>query len=258
MTAPVVLSEYRGRVLLLTINRPEALNALNAEVIAALIEHVGTAAQDPLVRAIGLRGAGGRAFVAGADIKAMPGRDAAAGEQLSLSAHRLHTALRQCRKPVVAGIQGYALGGGLELALACDIRIGDTKAKLGLPEVTLGILPGGGGTVRLSRAIGPAAARAMVMTGEPIDASRAFALGLLTEVHEPDAFEAAFMARLDKLAGMSGHALAQIKSLLDMVQECDLATAEAAEAKALGLCFAHEDAQEGMRAFIEKRPPDFA
>lgn len=246
-----------GGVATLTIDRPEALNALNAAVIARLRAAVGDLAGDPHVRCIVITGAGEKAFVAGADIAQFTDATPAVAETLALSVKALHDAMRACRKPIVAAINGFCLGGGLELALACDIRIASARAKFGLPEIRLGIMPGGGGTARLARCAGPAIARALAMTGEMIDAPRALALGIVTEVHPSEQLAAAAGALAARLAGYSPFALAQLKAVCDLVGEVDLDSACVIEAKAFALCFSTADQKEGAAAFLEKRNPVF-
>jgi enoyl-CoA hydratase len=178
----VLLVERLGAVERLTINRPAALNALNAQLLDALEAAFGRLAGERAVRAVVLTGAGEKAFAAGADIKEMAGLGPLEAEALARRAKRLHDAIIACPKPVLAAINGFALGGGFELALACDLRIAAEGARFGLPEVKLAVLPGGGGTARLSRLIGPAVARALCLTGELIPAERAYALGIVSEL----------------------------------------------------------------------------
>ena len=178
--------EWDGELAVVTIDRQEKLNALNAEVLVELGEVFESLAADAAVRAVILTGAGGRAFVAGADIAELARLDSLAAVRLSREGQRIFGNIERSPKPVIAAVGGWALGGGCELALACHLRIASTSARFGLPEVGLGIIPGYGGTVRLARAVGASHATEMILTGEPVDAARAEAIGLVSAVVEPD------------------------------------------------------------------------
>lgn len=258
MAEGVVITGRKGSVLNITINRPDALNALNQAVVGQLKACFHDATAEDSVRAIVLSGAGEKAFVAGADIKELIDLSPAEAERCALSAKAMHDAIRVCPKPVIAAINGYCLGGGFELALACDLRIAAETARFGMPEIKLGVLPGGGGTAQLSRIAGAGIARALCLSGDMITAERAYALGIVSEVVASDALARAAAAKAEELAALSPVAVRQVKSLLDVVGEVDLESAQAAEAKAFALCFASEDHTEGMQAFIEKRKPAFA
>lgn len=257
MTEGAVICEQTGAVARLVVNRPEALNALNAAVISGLYAAFSRLAEDRSCRVIVLRGAGDRAFVAGADVAefaaALPADALAVAERT----RRLHSAMVSAPQPVVAAIGGYCLGGGFELALACDIRIASRKAQFGLPEIKLGIMPGGGGTFRLARIAGSSVARQLSMTGEMIGAERAHGLGIVASVHEPDEFERAIAELADRLASYSPFALAQLKSALNAAEGGGVESACEAEMKAFALCFSTSDQKEGVRAFLEKRRPVF-
>jgi enoyl-CoA hydratase len=246
-----------GPVRTIIINRPEFRNAINAEVSSELIAAITDAAVEQTVRVIILTGAGQKAFVAGADIRAMANATPAQAEAISRSSKALHEAVRRCPKPIIAAVNGHCLGGGLELAMACDIRLAARSASFGLPEIRLGIVPGGGGTVRLSRLIGSAAARAFCLTGQVITAERAATLGLVYAVVELDELMSAAKKLAGDLAGLSAFALGQLKSILDKAVECDIETGETLEGKTFALCFSHPDQREGMMAFLEKRKPNF-
>ncbi|MCC5999305.1 MAG: enoyl-CoA hydratase/isomerase family protein [Pararhodobacter sp.] len=241
----------------ITVNRPNALNALNAAVLEGLAAAVDRAVADPDVRVIVLRGAGERAFIAGADIADFVGATPPDALAMAARIRRPMDAIVASPKPVVAVIHGFCLGGGLEIALACDIRIAADSAKLGVPEVKLGILPGGGGTVRLTKIAGSSVARQLCMLGEPITAQRAFDLGLLAAVHPEAELDSAADALTGRLAQMPPFALAQMKSSLNMAMHADTDTALQAEIKSFALCFSTEDQQEGAKAFLEKRKPVF-
>jgi enoyl-CoA hydratase len=259
MTAePVVLVTRQGPVATVTVNRPKALNPLNAEVLRHLTAAFETLGADRDCRVIVLTGAGERSFIAGADISEFIGATPEDALALGARIRRVTSLMAQAPQPVVAAINGFCLGGGLELALACDIRIASSNARLGLPEIKLGILPGGGGTVRLTRIAGSSVARTMCMTGEPIDAARAEAMGLVASVHAPEALAGAVEALTALLAAMPRFALAQLKATLNAAMTADVDTALDHEIRSMALCFSHPDQDEGARAFLEKRAPRFA
>jgi enoyl-CoA hydratase len=256
MSDCVVIQDFAG-VRTIIINRPAQRNALNAAVVTALGDAIGDATHDEAVRALVLTGAGDESFVAGADIAEMMEASPENAERIACRAASIHDRLRRCGKPLIAAVNGYCMGGGLELAIACDIRIAAKSAIFALPEIRLGIIPGAGGATRLARIIGDGPARALCMTGGSIDAARAYALGLVTELAEPAELKALAQKRAADIASFSGFALAQLKSVLDHSADCDLAAAEALEQKAFALCFASPDQREGMTAFLEKRKPRF-
>jgi len=257
MAYETLLIERAEAIATIVVNRPTALNALNAQVFEDLSQAFGELADDSAVRVIVLRGAGERAFVAGADIKEMVDMAPAAAEQRSWRGMRLYDQIRHQPQPVVASIHGYALGGGMLLAMACDVRIAADTAAFGYPEIRLGIFPGTGGTVLIDRLIGPGTARAICLTGERFSAERAFQLGIVTHLVAA-ADLAAETARLaDLMAGYSPVALRELKTVLNASIEGDFEAARAAEVAAYGRCFASEDRVEGMQAFIEKRAPKF-
>ena len=191
MEKTVIETSRSSRVATIAIDRPKALNALNGSIIREITDQIEALSANDGVGAIVITGAGDKAFVAGADINQFVTATPAAAEQLALLTKRMHDALRDCDKPVLAAVNGLCLGAGFELALACDVRIASSAAKFGLPEIKLGIMPGGGGTVRLSRLAGASVASALAFTGETITAERAFGLGILHSVHEPDALREA-------------------------------------------------------------------
>ncbi|MET4204441.1 MULTISPECIES: enoyl-CoA hydratase-related protein [unclassified Bradyrhizobium] len=257
MTQKLVTSQINGVVGTIVVRRPKALNALNAAVLKQLLDAINELSSDSAVRVLQLTGEGDRAFIAGADISEFVG--ASPADALAIAARIKHVtdALVECPKPVVAVVNGFCLGGGLELALACDIRIASSKAQFGLPEVKLGILPGGGGTVRLTKLVGASVARLLAMTGDPISASRALELGLIASMHEPENLPDAAQELALKLAAHSPFALAQLKSSLKVAVDADTEAACQAEIKAFALCYSTKDKEEGARAFLEKRTPVF-
>lgn len=243
------------RLAIVTVNRPEARNALNSRVLSELsmaIEHLSMAAD---VGAIILTGAGDKAFVAGADIKEMVGLTALEMQRFSEAGRRLGDRMAACNKPIIAAINGYALGGGCELALACDIRIAADHAKLGQPEVGIGIIPGFGGSQRLTRLVGPGWASEMIFSGEMVDAAMAARIGLVNRVVPADRLleEAKALAR--KILEKSPAAIALAKACLRAAQEMPLSAGLDYETAAFGVVGSTQDKAEGMRAFIEKRKP---
>ncbi len=247
--------EMEDRLAIVTINRPEALNALNASVLRALsmaIEHLSMA---QAVGAIVLTGAGEKAFVAGADIKEMATLSALEMRAFSEMGRRLGDAMAVCSKPIIAAINGYALGGGCELALACDIRIASDRARIGQPEVNIGIIPGFGGSQRLPRLIGAGWAAEMIYTGDPVDAATAERIGLVNRVVPADRLleEAKTLAR--KILEKSPAAIALAKACLRAANDMPLSSGLDFETAAFGVVGSTHDKEEGMRAFIEKRKP---
>ena len=257
MSEQLVTVDVDGPIGTITVRRPKALNALNRDVVAGLQAAVARLSADPSVRVILLQGEGERAFVAGADIAEFVGASPADALAIAARIRIVTEALVAAPKPVVAVVGGFCLGGGFELALACDIRIASTTARFGLPEIKLGILPGGGGTVRLTKIAGSSVARMLTMTGDPIDAERAYALGLVASVHPPEELAAAAAALAAKLAALPPFALAQLKSSLNIAVDTASAAACDAEIKAFALCYSTADQTEGAAAFLEKRRPGF-
>ena len=257
MAYETLLFDTDGPVATITINRPQALNALSTQVfteMGALLEQI---AQDTAIRVVVLRGAGEKSFVAGADISEMAGMTRAQAEARSWNGMRLYDRMRRLPQPIIASIQGYALGGGMLIALACDIRVASTRASFGYPEIKLGIFPGTGGTVLIDRLLGAAAARAICILGERLSAERAFQLGIVTRLVEPGELGAATAAAAQTIAGYSPLALRELKRALNASLELDFASAREVEIEAYGAAFDSQDRQEGMRAFLEKRAPKF-
>ena len=221
MTHQLVTTDIDGAIGTITVRRPQALNALNATVMKGLLDGIMRLSGDAAVRVVQLTGEGDRAFIAGADISEFVGASPADALAIAARIKLVIDALTRCPKPVVAVVNGFCLGGGLELALACDIRIASTKAQFGLPEIKLGILPGGGGTVRLTKIAGSSVARMMTMTGDPIPASRALELGLVASIHEPEMLAKEAKILTDKLAALPPFALAQLKSALNIAADTD-------------------------------------
>lgn len=246
-----------GAVATIRINRPRAANALSADVRERLLACVERLEAMPRVRAVILTGAGEKVFAAGSDIREMLPMTASQSVALSESIQRLASRLAALPQPVVCAVNGWCLGGGLELALACDIRIAADHARFGLPEARIGIMTGGGGLPRLVRIVGGGAARAMALTGDVIDARRAHELGLVWLVCERSKLLDEARALAGRIASLSPVALAQIKRTMAVVENADLASGIRAEAQACAVCFTSDDKAEGMQAFLEKRQPDF-
>jgi enoyl-CoA hydratase len=252
-----VLVERRGAVALVTLNRPDRLNALNRALLEALRDAVRSLEADPGVRAVVVTGAG-RAFAAGADIAEMRGMTALEGERFSRLGHEAFASLEALAVPTVAAVNGFALGGGCELACACDWIYATRRARFGQPEVNLGLLPGFGGTSRLLRRVGVAWTKELVLTGEPIGTEIGERIGLVNRTFEdPDALLAAALAAGEAIAQKGPVAVALAKRVLQEGQDADVRTAHALESAAFGTVFASRDREEGMDAFLEKRAPKF-
>ncbi len=244
-------------MVVLTISRPAKLNALNGEVLGELEEAVGRFETDASLRAMIVTGAGGKAFVAGGDIAELAGLTPAEAETYALRGQRLFRRLETAGKPSIAAINGYALGGGLELALACTLRVAAAGAMLGLPEVRLGVIPGYGGTQRLPRLVGRARALDLMLGGEPVNAAEAHRIGLVDHVVE----EARLIEFARSLAGRilknGPLAVALAMRAVDVGLNTGIEEGLRFEATAFGLAAASEDRREGLRAFLEKRAPVF-
>ncbi|HVZ47592.1 MAG TPA: enoyl-CoA hydratase-related protein [Gemmatimonadaceae bacterium] len=256
MTADLILVETRDRVATVTINRPDKLNALNAAVLEALDAAMRRLGADAAVGAIVITGAG-RAFVAGADIGEIAAEPRDALEAFAARGQAVFGAIEAMRKPVIAAVNGFALGGGCELALACHVRVASARAKFGLPEVKLGLIPGYGGTQRLPRLVGRGAALRLVLTGEPVDATEAHRVGLADLVTEPDMLLDAARALAQSCAANGPVALARALEAVGTGLDLPLTDALRVEARLFGSLGDTADMREGTRAFLEKRPASF-
>jgi enoyl-CoA hydratase len=247
----------RAAVRTITVNRPDKLNALNLETLNELTLAFSQAAQDDSVRVVVLTGAGDKAFVAGADISQMNGYTPVQAQSFSRTGQRLMSSIERLGKPVIARIQGFALGGGMELAMCCHLRIASEKAKFGQPEINLGLIPGFGGTQRLLRLAGRGAALELCLTGSTIGAHRAYELGVVTRVVTPESLDETVNALADQLAGAAPLAAASILDTVLQGGETSLDQGLEFETQAFALMFATEDMQEGTTAFLEKRKAVF-
>jgi len=253
--ADLVRSERRGAVALLTLNRPDALNALDRGILETLGEALGAVARSD-ARALVLTGEG-RAFAAGADIEAMSRMTPVEGEAFSRLGHETFAALEALEIPTIAAVNGFALGGGCELACACDWIYASQKAVFGQPEVKLGLIPGFGGTSRVVRRVGVAWAKEIILAGANLKADVAVQIGLANRVFEPDELVEKAIETGELVAANGPIAVALAKQVLQEAQDADVRVAHALEQKAFGFVFATEDRNEGLAAFLEKRAPAF-
>jgi enoyl-CoA hydratase len=258
MTEPVLLSSDRGPIRVLTVNRPDKLNALDAATLDALHGAFSAAATDPAVRVVVLTGAGPKAFVAGADIAGMNTLTPVQGRDFALRGQRMMRLVETLPKPVIAMVNGFALGGGLELAMCCHLRVAADTAKVGQPEVNLGLIPGFGGSQRLLRLAGRAATLELCLTGAPVDAARALQLGIVNRVLPAAELEAQVMALAEQLAAAAPLALRGVLDCVNYGGECGIEEGLAYEATQFGLMFVTDDMREGTTAFLERRKPAFA
>ena len=252
-----LLVEIVDDIAVITINRPKALNALSTAVLEELGDVFTELQDNPNLACVILTGGGDKAFVAGADIAAMQAMTAVEAESFARLGHKVFNVIESFAKPVIAAVNGFALGGGCELAMACDVRIASENARFGQPEVNLGVIPGFGGTLRLSRLVGKGRAKELIFTGDMIDAEEALRIGLANKVVVPEQLldEAQKMAA--KIASKGPLAVSLAKQAVDNGLEMDIDRAGRYEAGLFGLCFASDQQKEGMLAFLEKRPAKF-
>ncbi|GAB4164243.1 MAG: enoyl-CoA hydratase-related protein [Geothermobacteraceae bacterium] len=252
-----LLVEIADGIALVTVNRPSSLNSLNPATIAELGRALEALEQDRNVRVVILTGAGSRAFIAGGDISVMAPLGPMEAREVARNAQKLFCQIEKMPKVVIAAINGYALGGGCELAMACDIRLAARSARLGQPEVNLGIIPGWAGTQRLPRLVGKGIAKQLLITGEMVPAERAREIGLVNEVYPDDELLDAARRMARTIADKPQVAVRLIKEAVDNGLEMESERAFEYEADLFGLCFATEDQKEGMAAFLEKREPEW-
>lgn len=248
-----VLLEKEGSIATVTINRPKALNALNSETLVELNSVLDILEEDESIYAVILTGSGEKAFVAGADITEMKDLSVQEGRKFSNLGNRVFRRLETLEKPVIAAVGGFALGGGCELALSCDIRIASEKAKFGQPEVGLGITPGFGGTQRLARVVGLGMAKEMIYTGKVIKAEEALRIGLVNRIVPPESLMEEAKTLALTIAKQAPIAVKLSKAAINRGMQMDIDTAITFEAEVFGECFSSQDQKEGMTAFVEKR-----
>jgi len=256
MSYKTIEVDISGAIATLTFNRPKVLNALNLEVIAEFGQAISELPKPPEVKVLLLTGSG-RAFVAGADISVLEGLDPLGAKEFARKGQSLLLALEALDIPVIACVNGFALGGGCEIAMACDFVCASEDAKLGQPEINLGLIPGFGGTQRLARLVGKARAKELCMTGRVITAQEAFAMGLVTRVFPTESLMEETLKIATAIAEKGPVALRAIKHVIDNGFDVDLKNGCALEADAFSICFASPDQKEGTSAFLEKRPPKF-
>jgi enoyl-CoA hydratase len=251
-----ILVEILDRVAVLTINRPEKLNALSEQVRSDVLDALAQLENDDSVGALVITGAGDKAFIAGADISEFDGRSPI-DQRNAMRQPRIFDAMAAFRKPVLAMINGFCLGGGCELAMSCDIRVSSDRAKLGQPEINLGIIPGGGGTQRLPRLVGSGQAMRLILSGEMIGAAEAQQIGLVDLVVPHDELRAETLKLAGKIASKSPLTLKLAKQAIKASQQLPINDGLLYERDLFCLCFSTEDMKEGVKAFLEKRPADW-
>lgn len=253
----VLLVEKEDGIATVTINRPKVLNALNDQVFSELKQAFEMMEPDDEVKVVVITGAGDKAFVAGADIAMMSTHTFLQARELAYQGFKAQQSIARFSKPTIAAINGFAFGGGCEIAMCCDIRIASEQASFGQAEMNLGIIPGGGGTQRLPRLVGMGIAKEMVFTGKPIDAKRAYEVGLVNRVVPHAELMNEVMKMAKTLMSKSSVTLKFAKTAMDLGIETDLETGLQIERELFAECFATEDMREGLNAFLEKRKPSF-
>lgn len=251
-----LLLKKEGNVAILSINRPKALNALNTSVLEELNQAINTIEKDEEIYVVVITGEG-KAFVAGADITEMKDKTPEEAREFANLGLEVFRKIELMEKPVIAAVNGFALGGGCELAMSCDIRVAGEKAKFGQPEVGLGITPGFAGTQRLARLVGAAKAKELIFTGDMISAAEAEKIGLVNKVVSQEELMEKAMDLANKIASKGQLAVRYSKKAINRGIETDIETGMALERELFALCFATEDQKEGMTAFVEKRKPNF-
>ncbi len=252
-----ILLEKKGVVAVVSINRPKALNALNLQTLQELLHCFEGLGEDEETAVVILTGSGEKAFVAGADISHMQNLDAIEARKFAMLGHQLAKTVEGLPQPVIAAVNGFALGGGCELAISCDMRFASENAKFGQPEVNLGVIPGFGGTQRLPRLIGKGLANELLFSGDIIDAAEALRIGLVNKVCKQDELLDKCMVLAEKIASRGPLAVKLCKEAVNNGMEMELSRACQYEADLFSLCFASAEQKEGMSAFLEKRAPKF-
>lgn len=251
-----LLLKKQGSVAILSVNRPDELNALNTEVLEELENAIMQIERDGEIHVLILTGEG-RAFVAGADISEMENMNPIDARDFAKKGMDVFRRIELMEKPTIAAVNGFALGGGCELAMCCDIRIASEKAKFGQPEVGLGITPGFAGTQRLARLVGLGKAKELILTTDIIDAQEAYRIGLINKITSKDELINSALEMANKIASKGQIAIRYAKHAMNRGIETDIETGMAIEREVFGLCFATEDQKEGMAAFLEKRKPNY-
>ncbi len=252
-----ILLDSKEGIATITFNRPKALNALNRALLGELSDALDAIAGDEEIRVLILTGAGDKAFVAGADISELATFDALQGKVFARQGQQVFAKLQELSIPVIGAVNGFALGGGSEIALACDFIYASENAKFGLPEITLGLIPGFGGTQRLPRLIGPNRAKEMIYTGKMISAAEAQSIGMVNQLLPAEGLMDAVMETAKAIAAKGKVSLRAAKGAINTGLNADLDTGCRIECDAFALCMASEDAKEGTKAFLEKRKPEF-
>jgi enoyl-CoA hydratase len=252
-----ILFEVEDGVAIVTFNRPKALNAMNSETMCELMDAVNRIRADEAIKVMILTGSGEKAFVAGADISQMQDMRPQAALAFMELGHETMRLMETMPKPVIAAVNGFALGGGTEISMSCDFRFASENARFGQPEILIGLIPGWGGTQRLARLIGIGRAKELIMGGEQIDAKRAFEIGLVNRVYPLDQLMAETKKFAKKLANLPGFALKMAKHAINFGYDLSLDNANRLEMECCAQCFSTDDQKEGMKAFLEKRKPNF-
>jgi enoyl-CoA hydratase len=252
-----VILEKENDLAILTVNRPKALNALNKDTLLDIQAAVAEVSNDPAIKVLIITGSGEKAFVAGADIAYMKDFNVREGRAFGQLGQQVFRSIELMEKPVIAAVNGFALGGGCELALSCDIRLASENAVFGQPEVALGVTPGYGGTQRLPRLIGEGLAKELIFSSSNLKAYDAYRVGLVNHVYQAAELMAEAKKLAAKIAQQAPLAVANSKTAINRGMQVDLDTAMQIEADLFGMCFATEDQKEGMQAFVEKRKPAF-
>lgn len=252
-----IMFGVEGSVAVITFNRPEVLNALNEETMQELGSAMSECKQDGTVRVVILTGVGDKAFIAGADINEFVGKSPAMIMGFAELGHNVVRIMETMGKPIVAAVNGYALGGGLEISMACDMRFASDKARFGQPEILLGLIPGMGGTQRLSRLVGIGLARELIMSGEQVTAQRAYDIGLVNRVFPAEQLMEETKKFAQRLAGLPPFALRMAKYAINYGYDLALENANSLELQCFSQCWSTEDLKEGVAAFLEKRKPSF-
>ncbi|SFC91443.1 short-chain-enoyl-CoA hydratase [Clostridium uliginosum] len=252
----IILEEENG-IAKICINRPKALNALNTQTLKELGEVISEISERKDIHAVIITGSGQKSFVAGADITEMKNKTAIQGREMAILAQKVFSNIENMPQVVIAAVNGYALGGGCELSMACDIRLASSNAKFGQPEVSLGIIPGFAGTQRLPRLVGKGIAKELIFSTDKIDAQEAYRIGLVNKVYEQDELMQQAVSLAKKIMKNGIYAVSLAKSSINNGLNMDTESAYAFEADLFGLCFSTEDQTEGMTAFVEKRKSSF-